>query len=99
MPSNKLSDKEKIQWFNRGMRFAVEAKYVFEMVSFKNGQPAWAIYSWESFWSENRQVLNSNCEWEDDLDMESRDPNFEIRTRFDFDTALDIYQMYKDVYP
>jgi hypothetical protein len=99
MLSEKLSAKEKARWFERGMRFAVEAKYIFDMVSYKDGQGTWAIYKYDTFFTENRMVLNSECEWEEDLDVDKRDANFGFRTRFTFDTALDVLDMYKSIYP
>ena len=41
------------------------------------------------------KVLNSNMEWEFDLPVSQRNEAFLIRTRFDLETALSVYEQYK----
>jgi hypothetical protein len=41
------------------------------------------------------KVLNSNMEWEFDLPMSQRNEAFLIRTRFDLETAVSMFDQYK----
>jgi hypothetical protein len=93
MLSNKLTDEQKIEWFDRAMKFAVERKYVFEMVAFKGGESVWAIYDWNTYFTEERKVLNADGELEPDLPFEKHDKAFTDRTRFSFDQAFELVEM------
>jgi len=97
--TEKLSKKEKLQWFGNAMRFGIDKNFIFDLRSFKNGEPQWAIYEANTFFTPEKKVLNANCEWEDEVELEKRDKDFLERTRFTFDEALDIYNMYKSIFP
>lgn len=85
-----LSEQEKIKWFDRAVKFQLDGLIFLTMKSRKNGSSSWAIEE-----VTNHKVLNSNMEWEDELPKAKRDEAFLIRTRFDFDTAITMYEQYK----
>ena len=85
-----LSDQEKIKWFDRAVKFQLDGLIFLSMKSRKNGSSSWAIEE-----VTNHKVLNSNMEWEDEPPKAKRDEAFLIRTRFDFDTAITMYEQYK----
>lgn len=85
-----LSDKEKIQWFDRAVKFQLDGLIFLVMKSRKSTGASWAIEDMST-----GKVLNSNMEWEDELPKAKRDEAFMIRTRFDFDSAAAMYEQYK----
>jgi hypothetical protein len=85
-----LSDQDKIKWFDCAVKFQLEGQLFLVMKSKKAGKEAWAIENMTT-----GQVLNSNMEWEDELPLAKRNEAYLIRTRFDFDTALVMYEQYK----
>jgi hypothetical protein len=60
------------------------------MKSRKSSRCSWAIEDITS-----GKVLNSNMEWEFELPVSQRNEAFLIRTRFDLETALTMYEQYK----
>jgi hypothetical protein len=85
-----LSDPDKIAWFDKAVKFQVEGLIFFVMKSRKAGSCAWAIEDMAT-----GKILNSNMEWEEELPLAKRNEAFLIRTRFDFDTALSMFEQYK----
>lgn len=85
-----MSDQEKIKWFERAAKFQLDGLIFLTMKSRKNNGGLWAIED-----PAKNKVLNSNMEWEDELPKVKRDEAFIIRTRFDFDTAVSMYDQYK----
>ena len=85
-----LSDQEKIQWFDKAVKFQLEGLVFLVVKSRKNGACSWAIEDMAK-----HKILNSNMEWEDELPLAKRDEAYMIRTRFDFDTALTMFEQYK----
>ncbi len=85
-----ISDQDKIKWFDLAVKFQVEGLIFFVMKSRKNGVCSWAIED-----TANHTVLNSNLEWEEEVPLAKRDEAFLIRTRFDFETAMALYDQYK----
>jgi len=86
MPTN----EEKIKWFDAATKFQIDGNIFLVMKSRINGQGKWAIEDMS-----NQNVLNSNMEWEPELPVAQRDEGYLIRTRFDFDSAVAMYQQYK----
>ena len=85
-----LSDQEKIQWFNKAVKFQLEGLVFLVVKSRKNGVCSWAIEDMSK-----HKILNSNMEWEDEPPLAKRDEGYMIRTRFDFDTAITMFEQYK----
>ena len=85
-----LSDQDKIKWFDCAVKFQLDGLIFLVMKSRKAGAEAWAIENMST-----GKVLNSNMEWEDELPLAKRDESYLIRTRFDFDTTLVMYEQYK----
>jgi len=86
-----MTDQEKIQWFDKALKFSVDGKIHLIMKSYKDGCGKWAIID-----SVKNLVLNSNMEWEPEPSLaKDRDEAFLIRTRFDFDTAVAQYEQMK----
>lgn len=85
-----LSEQDKIKWFDIAVKFQIEGLIFLTMKSRKKDKCFWAIEDMK-----NNKVLNSNMEWEDEVPSAKRDEAFLIRTRFDFDTAVSMYEQYK----
>jgi len=85
-----MTDEEKIKWFDAAMRFGLDGKIQLIMKSRQNGKASWSIVD-----TSNNQVLNSNLEWEEEPPVNKRDDSFMIRARFDFDSAVSMWQQYK----
>ena len=85
-----MSDEEKIKWFDKAVKFQLEGLIFLTMKARKNGEGVWVVEDLS-----NKKVLNSNMEWEDDIPVSKRDESFNIRTRFDFDTAKALYEQFK----
>jgi hypothetical protein len=85
-----LEDQDKIKWFEKAVKFQIEGLIYLVMKSRKNGQASWAIEDMKT-----HKVLNSNMEWEDELPLAKRDQAYLIRTRFDFETAVNVFEQYK----
>lgn len=85
-----LSEQEKIQWFDKAVKFQIEGLVFLVMKSRKSGQASWAIEDMLT-----HKILNSNMEWEEELPLAKRDQSYLIRTRFDFDTAITMFEQYK----
>jgi hypothetical protein len=85
-----LSEQEKIQWFEKAVKFQMDGLIFLVMKSRKNGQSSWAIED-----IAKHKILNSNMEWEDEVPLPKRDQAYLIRTRFDFDMALTMFEQYK----
>lgn len=87
-----MTDQEKVEWFNKAVKFQVFGLVFLTMRSRKNSGATWVIEDIST-----GKILNSNLEWEDDLPPAKRDQSFIIRTRFDFDTSLVMIEQYKMV--
>jgi hypothetical protein len=86
-----MSSEEKAKWFDRALRFGLDGKIHLTMKSNLNGVAKWAIID-----SEKNLVLNSNMEWEPEPPLvKDRNESFLIRARFDFDTAVALYDQLK----
>lgn len=86
-----MTDHEKIKWFDKALKFAVDGKIHLVMKSYQNDIGKWAIID-----SAKNLVLNSNMEWEPEPPLaKDRDEAFLIRTRFDFETAVAQYEQMK----
>ena len=85
-----MTDAEKIKWFDRSVKFQLSGLIFMEMKSRKNGVGVWVIED-----TKNNSVLNSNMEWEPEPPLAKRDEAFLIRTRFDLETAITMYEQYK----
>jgi len=88
-----LNDQDKIKWFDRAVKFQLDGLIFLTMKSRKSNGAKWAIEDWSN--PSKIKVLNSNMEWEDELPKAKRDEAFLIRTRFDFESALMMYEQYK----
>ena len=83
--------EEKIKWFDKALKFALDGKIHLIMKSNINGIAKWAIID-----SEKNLVLNSNLEWEPEPPLvKDRNEGFLIRARFDFDTAVSLFDKLK----
>lgn len=83
--------EEKAKWFDKALKFALDGKIHLIMKSNMNGVARWAIID-----SEKKLVLNSNLEWEPEPPLvKDRNESFLIRARFDFDTAISLYDQLK----
>lgn len=85
-----LNDQDKIKWFDTAVKFQIDGLIFLTMKSRKKDKCSWAIED-----QKNNKVLNSNMEWEDEVPLSQRNEAFLIRTRFDFDTAVSMYEQYK----
>jgi hypothetical protein len=86
-----MTVEEKEKWFSKAIRFALDGKIQLVMKSYLNGIAKWAIID-----SEKNLVLNSNLEWEmEPPKAKDRHDGFLLRARFDFETALSLYDQYK----
>jgi len=85
-----MTDEEKIKWFDRSVKFQLSGLVFLEMKSRKNGVGVWVIED-----KKNDSVLNSNMEWEKEPAPSKRDEAFLIRTRFDLESAISMYEQYK----
>lgn len=85
-----MTDQEKIKLFDRAVKFQIEGLIFIVMKSRKNSGCSWAIEDMTS-----GKVLNSNMEWEIDPPKSQRNEAYLIRTRFDLETALAVYEQYK----
>lgn len=85
-----MTDQEKIKMFNRAVKFQMDGLIFLTMKSRKNGKCSWVIEDITT-----GKILNSNMEWEEDLPLKKRDESFELRTRFDLETAKVVYEQFK----
>ena len=85
-----MDDKQKIEWFEKAVKFQLEGMIFLTMKSRKGGVGSWAIEDLKS-----QKILNSNMEWEDEVPKSQRDESYMIRTRFDFDSASAMFEQYK----
>lgn len=85
-----MTDADKIKWFERCVKFQLNGLTFLEMKSRKNKVGVWVIED-----TKNNTVLNSNMEWEPEPPLNKRDEAFLIRTRFDLETAITMYEQYK----
>jgi len=85
-----LTDQEKIKWFDRAVKFQIEGLTFIVMKSRKSSGCSWAIEDITT-----GKVLNSNMEWELELPKSQRNEAFLIRTRFDLETAMSLFEQYK----
>ena len=85
-----LSDQDKIKWFDSAVKFQIDGMIFLVMKSRKNEASSWAIED-----AKTSKVLNSNMEWEDERPLAQRDEAYMIRTRFDFDSAVAMFEQYK----
>jgi hypothetical protein len=85
-----MTDKDKIKWFSLAIKFMLAKDIYLVMKSRANGDAQWAIID-----KANNKVLNSNLEWEDEVPLDKRDESFKIRTRFNFESAVGLFEQYK----
>ena len=85
-----MTNEEKAKWFDRALRFVLDGNIHLVMKSRIDGKPNWAIVDTKS-----NKVMNSNMEWEPELPVKDRDEGYLIRTRFDFEMAVSLFQQYK----
>jgi hypothetical protein len=85
-----VTDQEKIMWFDKAVKFQVEGLIFMVMKSRKNSGCFWAIEDMTT-----GKVLNSNMEWEIEPPKSQRNEAFLIRTRFDLETAMAVFEQYK----
>ena len=85
-----MGEQDKIKWFDKAVKFQIEGLIFLIMKSRKKGVGIWTIEDTGS-----KKVLNSNMEWENELPISKRDQAFLIRTRFDLDTAITMFDQYK----
>ena len=85
-----MTDQDKINWFDKAVKFQIEGLIFIIMKSRKTSGCFWAIEDMTS-----GKVLNSNMEWEIEPPKSQRNEAFLIRTRFDLETALTMYEQYK----
>lgn len=85
-----MTDQEKIKWFDRAVKFQIEGLTFIVMKSRKSSGCSWAIEDITT-----GKVLNSNMEWELELPKSQRNEAFLIRTRFDLETAMSLFEQYK----
>ncbi len=85
-----MTDDDKAKWFDRCVKFQLSGLIFLEMKSRKNGVGVWIIED-----TKNNKVLNSNLEWEIEPPTSKRDEAFLIRTRFDLEAAITMYEQYK----
>lgn len=85
-----MTPEEKAKWFDAAMKFGLQGSIHLIMKSRNGGNSSWAIVD-----TAQNKVLNSNLEWEDEPPLNKRDDGFLIRTRFDFESAVSMWQQYK----
>jgi hypothetical protein len=85
-----LTDQEKINLFDKAVKFQIEGLIFVVMKSRKSNGCFWAIEDMTT-----GKVLNSNMEWEVELPKSQRNEAYLIRTRFDLETALTMFEQYK----
>jgi len=85
-----MTNEEKIKWFDRSVKFQLSGLIFLEMKQRKKGAGIWVIEN-----TKDNTVLNSNMEWEKEPDPSKRDEAFLIRTRFDLESAMSMYEQYK----
>jgi hypothetical protein len=85
-----MTDQDKIMWFDKAVKFQVEGLIFMVMKSRKISGCFWAIEDMTT-----GKVLNSNMEWEVELPKSQRNEAFLIRTRFDLETAMAVFDQYK----
>ncbi|MBU1101315.1 MAG: hypothetical protein KKA84_13015 [Bacteroidetes bacterium] len=85
-----MTNEEKAKWFDVGLKFALDGDIHIVLKSFKKGQKKWGIVN-----TKTKEVFNSNMEWEVEPPSSKRDEAFLIRTRFDFEQGVDLYNQYK----
>ncbi|HRI45957.1 MAG TPA: hypothetical protein PK559_02530 [Ignavibacteriaceae bacterium] len=85
-----FTDEQKLEWFDKAVRFQVQGLIFITMRSRKGGVGSWVIEDIGT-----KKLLNSNLEWEDDIPNPEKDQAFLIRTRYDFETAAMMYEQYK----
>ena len=84
-----MTVEEKAEWFEKATRFQVEGKIFFVMKKREKGVGSWAIIN-----TADNTVLNSNMEWEK-AEFGKRDEAFLIRTLFDLESAMAMWEQYK----
>jgi 3-methyladenine DNA glycosylase AlkD len=82
--------EEKAKWFDAAMKFGLNGSIQLVMKSKIKGEANWAIVDTLA-----KKVLNSNFEWEDEPEIAKRDEAFLIRSRFNFETAVSMYEQFK----
>lgn len=85
-----MTVEEKAAWFDSAMRFGLMGSIQLVMKSKINGTAYWAIYD-----AENKKILNSNLEWEEEPPVSKRDEGFLRRSRFSFEDAVNLFNQYK----
>lgn len=85
-----ISDKDKIKWFDDAVKFELDGTIHLVLKSRKNSVGSWAIEDTSA-----HKILNSNMEWEDELPLAKRDAAYLIRTRFELEAAISMYEQYK----
>jgi hypothetical protein len=86
-----MTIEEKAKWFDKALKYALDGKIHLVLKSYKDGNGKWAIID-----SAKSMVLNSNLEWEPEPPTaKDRDEAFLIRTRFDFEMAVNLYEQFK----
>jgi len=85
-----MTNEEKIKWFDRVVKFQLSGLIFLEMKQRKNGNGVWVIED-----TKTHSVLNSNMEWEVEPPPDQRNEAFLIRTRFDLETAITMYEQFK----
>lgn len=85
-----MTNEEKAKWFERSVKFQLSGLIFLEMKTRKKGVGVWTIED-----TKKNMVLNSNMEWEKEPQPSKRDEAFLIRTRFDLESAINMYEQYK----
>jgi hypothetical protein len=85
-----MTTEQKAKWFDSALRFGLQDKIHLVMKSRVNGVSNWAIID-----TANNKVLNSNLEWEEEPPIEKRDESFLTRSRFPFETAIELFKQFK----
>ncbi|MDP3831289.1 MAG: hypothetical protein Q8Q47_08460 [Ignavibacteriaceae bacterium] len=85
-----FTDEQKIEWFEKAVKFQIKGLIFITMRSRKGGIGSWVIEDVGA-----KKVLNSKMEWEDDVADPEKDQAFLIRTRYDFESASMMYDQYK----
>lgn len=85
-----MTNEEKAKWFDVAVKFALDRDIFLVLKSKKGSQMNWAVQN-----SKTGMVLNSNLTWEPEPPVSGRDEAFKIRTRFPFETAVQLYEQYK----
>ncbi len=85
-----MTNEQKAKWFDSALRFGLQDKIHLIMKSRIGGNAVWSIID-----TAGNKVLNSNLEWEDEPPIEKRDESFLTRSRFPFETAVELFKQYK----